>query len=527
MKKQTAILALACCGVMTNVTCNNNRADSTSDTTQVAPAGTTPGLVTPGYNHKIPSQIMTPDSVETRIGTLKFFDGFPTKETTQKVYDNLDFQRGIEAFLSFVPAASIEGMHRGMVEMGATHSNQVVLLEQLLDSSPLFLTGNTDTVYASVILDLEKDGPTVVEIPPRCGPGTVNDAFFRFVVDMGAPGPDKGKGGKYLILPPGYKDKAPSGYFVAQSPSYVNWLVLRGFLVDGKPDAASKNFKDGLKVYPLARAKNPPAMQFINGSEKAFNTIHANNYLFYEELATVIAKEPVDFIDPELRGLATSIGIRKDKPFSPDARMKGILSESVAVANATARAISFQTRDPEAYYYEKSRWKAAFVGGDYKWLIDGGIGGRNLDARTLFFYQATVNTPAMVLKIPGVGSQYAYTEQDADGNYFDGSKNYRLRIPPNVPAKDFWSVVVYDPQTRSELQTSQPFPSKNNKRNPLVANADGSVDIYFGPKPPADKEPNWIQSVPGKGWYTILRLYGPLEPWFDKTWRPGEIELVK
>ena len=241
----------------------------------------------------------------------------------------------------------------------------------------------------------------------------------------------------------------------------------------------------------------------------------------------MIAREPIEFLDPELRGLAASIGIRKDKPFAPDARMKAILTDSVAVANATARAIAFQTRDPQAYYYEKSRWKAAFVGGDYKWLIDGGVGGRNLDARTLFFYQATVNTPAMVLKIPGVGSQYAYTEQDADGNYLDGAKNYRLRIPSNVPAKDFWSVVLYDPQTRSELQTSQPFPSKNSKRNPLVPNADGSVDIYFGPKPPAGKEPNWIESVPGKGWYTILRLYGPLEPWFDKTWRPGEIELVQ
>jgi len=482
---------------------------------------------TPGYNHQIPPQILTPDSVETRIGTLKFFDGFPDKDTAQKAYDNLDFMRGVETFLNFIPAASIEGMRLGMVEMGATKSNQGVLLEQLLDSSPLFLTGNTDTVYASVILDLEKDGPTVVEIPPASGPGTVNDAFFRFVVDMGAPGPDKGKGGKYLILPPDYKGNVPEGYFVARSTSYVNWLILRGFLVDGKPDAAAKSFRENLKVYPLALANNPPAMQFIDGSEKPFNTIHANNFMFYEELATVIAREPIDFLDPELRGLAASIGIRKDKPFAPDVRMKAILTDAVAVGNATARAIAFQTRDAEAYYYEKSRWKAAFVGGDYKWLIDGGIGGRNLDARTLFFYQATVNTPAMVLKIPGVGSQYAYTEQDADGNYLDGAKNYRLHIPANVPAKDFWSVVVYDPQTRSELQTSQPFPSKNNKRNPLVANADGSFDLYFGPKAPQGKDANWIQSVPGKGWYTILRLYGPLEPWFDKTWRPGEIELVK
>ncbi len=200
-------------------------------------------------------------------------------------------------------------------------------------------------------------------------------------------------------------------------------------------------------MYSLAQAKNPPAMQFISGSEKDFNTIHANNFVFYEELATVIAREPIDFIDPELRGLASSIGIRKDKPFAPDARMKAILTDSVAVGNATARAISFQTRDSEAYYYEKSRWKAGI-----RWrrlqMVDRWWRGVAviLMPRTLFFYQATVNTPAMVLKIPGIGSQYAYTEQDADGNYLDGAKNYRLHIPANVPAKDFWSVVIYDPQ---------------------------------------------------------------------------------
>jgi len=482
---------------------------------------------TPGYNHKIPEQIMTPDTVETRIGTLKFFDGFPTKETTQKVYDNLDFLRGVEVFLNFIPAASIEAMRRGNVEMGANAANKVLIWDKMPDSDPLFLTGNTDTIYVSGMLDLERDGPTVVEIPPGCGPGTVNDAFFRFVIDMGAPGPDRGKGGKYLILPPDYKGEEPTGYFVARSPSYVNWLILRGFVVDGKPDAANKNFKDGLKVYPLAKASNPPAMQFISGSRKAFNTIHANTFEFYEELAVVLAKEPVGFIDPELRGLAASIGIRKDKPFAPDARMKAILTESVAVANATARAIAFETRDAAAYYYKNSAWKMAFVGGDYQWLIDGGVGGRNLDARTLFFYAATVNTPAMAAKMIGVGSQYAFAERDKDWNLLDGAKNYKLNIPANAPAKDFWSIVIYDPQTRSQLQTSQPFPSKNNKVNPPVANADGSVDLYFGPTAPAGKEKNWIQTVPGKGWFTLLRLYGPLEPWFDKTWRPGDFELVK
>lgn len=482
---------------------------------------------TPHYNTRIPEKILTPDTVETRFGTFKFFDGFPTKETSQNLYGILDLMRGVETFLNFVPACSMEAMRRGLEEMGARSVNEVGICDQLLDSNPLFLTGNTDTVYALAMLDLERDGPTVVEIPPGCGPGTLNDAFFRFVVDMGAPGPDKGKGGKYLILPPGYEGEDPAGYFVARSPSYVNGLFLRGFLVDGKPDVASNNFREGLKIYPLARAQNPPVMRFINQSKKSFNTIHANNFAFYEELAHVIAKEPVDFIDPELRGLAASIGIRKGKTFAPDARMKSILTEAAAVANAIARSLAFDARDSEVFLYPNSQWRTAFVGGDYQWLIDGGIGGRNLDARTSFFYIATVNTPAMAAKMVGVGSQYALANKDSDGNDLDGAKNYRLHIPANVPAKDFWSVVLYDPQTRSELQTSQAFPSKNNKKSELIVDADGSVDLYFGPKAPVGKEMNWTETVPGKGWFAILRLYGPLAPWFDKTWRPGEIELVK
>jgi len=268
-------------------------------------------------------------------------------------------------------------------------------------------------------------------------------------------------------------------------------------------------------------------MEFISGSHQAFNTIHANDFEFYEEIWQVLQKEPVSFLDPELRGLAAAIGIRKGQPFEPDARMKEILIEAVAVGNATARSILLRPRDPEAFYYENSGWFTAFVGGDYRWLNDDGVGGRNLDARTMFFYFATVNTPAMAAKMIGRGSQYAINATDKDGNYLEGGKSYRLNIPKDVPAGDFWSVVAYDPQTRSELQTSQEFPSKNNKRDDLDLNADGSVDLYFGAETPAGKEKNWVETVPGKGWFTAFRLYGPLEPWFDKTWQPGEIELVE
>ena len=503
----------------------------TKETTTPAPR-TTNGA-TPGFNQIIPEQILTPDIVQTRIGSLQFIDGVPTTPTSQLIYDHLDFLRGVEVFLNFIPAASLEGLRLGQFERGATQCNQVLLFDHLMDSNPLFLTGNTDTVYCLAFLDLETDGPTVVEIPPGCGPGTCNDAFFRFVIDMGAPGPDRGQGGKYLIVPPGYESDLPTAkqdggdYFVARSASYVNWVPLRGFLVDGKPDVAVKMFKDGVKIYPLSQASNPPQMEFIVGSKVAFNTIHANDFEFFKELDHVIQKEPLGFIDPELRGLAAAIGIKKGQPFAPDERMQKILTDAVAVGNATARAIEFRDRDARNALYPNSHWISLFGAADWQWLEDGGNAGRNLDARTKYYYAYTVNTPAMAVKIVGRGSQYAVNFLDNDGNPYDGARNYQLHVPANVPAQDFWSVVLYDPQTRSELQTSQPFPSRNNKRDNLMVNADGSVDLFFGPTAPAGRESNWIATVSGKGWFAVFRLYGPLESWFDKTWRPGEFELVK
>ncbi len=506
--------------------------------------------VTPGFNNHIPEKILTPNKVETRIGDLDFYDGVPSTNTVEKVYNNLDFMRGVEVFLNFIPATSVEGMRLSHVDMGITKSNQVLLMSDLMDSNSLFLTGNTGTVYASAILDLEVDGPTVVEIPAGAGPGTVNDAFFRFVVDMGAPGPDAKKGGMYIVLPPDYQgDLKPTlngmkyrdkdrrvevkvgnrkqKVWITQSTSYTNWLILRGFLVDGKPDVAAKMWEDGLKIYPLSKASNPPKMEFINGSGKDFNTIHANNYEFYEELWNVLQKEPISFLDAELRGQAAAIGIAKGKPFNPDKRMKNILVDAVTVGNATARSIMFYPKNKKAYLFENSHWTTFFVGGDYQWLDGDGMSGRNLDARTLYFYQATVNTPAMALQIPGVGSNYAGLNKDKDGNILKGDQNYKITIPANVPAKDFWSVVLYDPQTRSELQTDQPFPSINSKIAELDYNKDGSVDLYFGPKAPKGKEANWKQTKPGKAWFLILRLYGPLESWFDKSWQPGELEIVE
>ena len=468
----------------------------------------------------IPASITTPDRVKTRLGTLKFFDGLPDEATVQTVYDNLDFQRGVQAFLTAMPAASLYAMRTGFRTFGP--DNQTVLItESLLDSHSLMLTANTETIYTFAWLDTH-GGPLVIEVPPHAL-GVINDFWGRYVSDVGNAGSDRGAGGKYLLLPPDYTGDVPGGHFVLRSRTYGHVLFMRAFIRGGDMRAAVESVKAALRIYPLADAANPPATKFVNISGAAFNTIHAIDASFFEEVVPVVQEEPLDAVDPEARGLLAAIGIQNGKPFAPDARMQRILAEAAAVGNATARALACSNRDQSAYYYRDSAWQMCFLGNDYQFSPGGVL---NLDSRTLFFYIGLGVTPAMAAKMVGLGSQYAVAFRDAAGHYLDGGKSYRLHLPAGIPVKDFWSALVYDPQTRSMLQTDQRVPSLSSQKADLAVNPDRSVDVYFGPEPPAGHEANWIQTIPGKGWWAGLRLYGPLEPWFDKTWRPGEIELM-
>jgi hypothetical protein len=469
----------------------------------------------------IPEGITTPDTVDSRLGVLKFSDGFPDDQTVQKVMDNLDFSRGVESFLVGMPGASLVGMRTGFRKLGAVNGS-ILIFEDRLDSKSLFLTGNTDSVYFSTWVDL-KDGPLVLETPSNVL-GFLDDFWFQFVTDVGNAGPDKGKGGKYLVLPPGYQGDVPAGYFIVRSRTFNLWLMGRGFAVNGDLRPAVEGIKKSLRIYPLAQAKHPPPTKFINGSGIEFNTIHANDFSYFEELNEVVQEEPNEALDPERLGLFASIGIEKGKPFAPDARMKKILTEAAEVGNATARSILFRTRMKEAPLYPNSAWITTFVGGSYEFLSQPGV--RNLDARTLFFYYATGITPAMAMKMVGIGSQYAAAFVDSRSQPLDGSRTYKIHLPPNIPAKNFWSFVVYDNQTRSMLQTDQQFPSIGSQSKGIVANPDSSVDVWFGPAAPKGHETNWVQTIPGKGWNVLLRLYGPGQSWFDKTWKPGEFEPV-
>ena len=303
------------------------------------------GQAPPKYSAEVPDSIVTPDTVETRIGTLNFFDGLPDDDTIQKAYDQLDFGRGVETFISGIPAASVYGLCEGFREAGFPPNEGIGVTESRADARSLFLTPNSTVVYVWFCADVE-DGPMVVEVPPGVL-GIIDDAYFRYVTDVGFPGPDQGKGGKYLVVPPNYTGSLPSdGYFVNKSRTYSNLVIIRAFVQDGDVAAAVKNVKDHARMYPLSAAANPPPQKFVNISGLKFNTVHANDFHFYEELNAVVQHEPADWVDPELAGLFAAIGIQKGMPFAPDARMKAILTDAVAVGNAAARAIVFAPRDP-------------------------------------------------------------------------------------------------------------------------------------------------------------------------------------
>jgi hypothetical protein len=307
-----------------------------------------------------------------------------------------------------------------------------------------------------------------------------------------------------------------------RSPTFNIWIPWRSFLVNGDPKPGIDLVKKYTKIYPLADAGQPaPALTYVDLSGKPFNIINPADYAFWELLNQVVQEEPTESLDQIRLGYYAAIGIQKGKPFAPDGRMKKILTEAAAVGDATARAIAFHMREEDAFYYPNSAWQLPFVGG---YLFQTQPGVLNLSAYTFYYFMATGVTPAMEEKLVGQGSQYAWAARDSKGNPFDGGKNYKLHLPPNIPVKDFWSVIVYSNQTRSMIQTDQRFPSVSSQNKALLVNPDGSIDVYFGPKPPAGEGKNWVQTPPGKGWNTILRLYGPLEPWFNKTWWPGEIE---
>ena len=509
-----------------------------------------------------PTSVVTPDRVESRLGILEFRDGAPSDETAALLYDNLDFQHGVQAFLGAIPGASLVAARRGFQSVGV-EDNSFTLFSELMDSASLFLTANCDTIYFWGFVDLS-DGPMVLDVPSVAAPsgilGTIDDMWFKWVTDIGLPGPDRGAGGRYLIVGPGYDGPLPdSGFHVSHSRTTRVTVIGRAFMIDNDATVPLEAIRSGFRVYPytpgahgtavasylagdapIGVAKPAPETHFVELSGKAFNTLFPGDYSFWETVDELIQQEPPEAGDPELLGLLASVGIVHGKPFQPDARMRKILEEAAVVGNATARTVTFAQRPEEGFdFYPGSAWSSALFVGGYEFMdpppmitADGPVpvgpsdGARKLDSRTNFFYMATGTTPAMCMRLTGIGSQYIYAMRGGDGQYLDGGRNYKLTLPADIPQSRFWSVILYDNQTRSMLQTGQHLPRLGSQSGTVKSNPDGSTDLYLGPTAPEGKEDNWLQTVPGKGWWTILRLYNPEQSFFDKTWRPSEIEPI-
>ncbi len=503
--------------------------------------------------------LAAPDKVETSIGTLEFKDGAPTAETAATVFDAMAFSNALAVYNNSFRGASAYALLTAPAQIGAKE-NDVLIFSELMDSASLYLTANADTVYYLSGIDLT-NGPMVIEQPSNAV-GTINDMWFSWVIDIGGPGPDRGLGGRYLIVPPGYEGPLPDdGYFVAHSKTNHILYAARAYLVDNDPKPAVENIKANLKIYPyapgaygtsiataleggvkLAGEPKIPETRFIEASGKSFNTIPPSDFGFFEMINANVQAEPATSYDPELAGQLAAIGIVKGKEFAPDERMKKILTDAAAVGNAAGRALNWRAFEahPDWAFYPGSMWGSmlweggaffetpppAFADGEFKPLPP--TGARTLDSRTAFYYAYTLDSPGMIMNIPGVGSQYLMGFLNSTGAPFDGAKTYKVTLPKDVPVEAFWSFTLYDNQTRSMLQTPQRYPRAGSQSYPspaAEAAEDGSTTVWFAPEQPEGvARGNWIQTDPSKGWFTLLRLYSPREPFFTKAWRPGEIE---
>ncbi len=459
-----------------------------------------------------------------QLVNLPFPENYPAKHSSQALLDELMFQRAVQVYLWALPAMNMYGMKEGSEKVLGKGYNVLPIWKQRLSAKTLITTPNSDVVYAMGYLDLKEDGPLVIEVPPKLQ-GLLDDFWQRPLSDVGFAGPDKGQGGKYLILPPDYSGEEPKDYFILHSRTYGVFVFWRAFYQDPKKLEEPVKLMERTRIYPLDKRESAKPMIFPDASALPLNMLYPKDSSYYDLLARFIQHEHVDPTELDMRGMVHSIGIGKDQLFAPDTRTRAILEKAAATAVKIAGVLGSDwiTRQPGAKIYADRQWFNVFTVRSPEFKINGAI---DLDMRTVMFAGAYSTSPAMVLDIVGAGAKYPSTNRDADGKYLSGGASYRLRVPAHVPANNFWSVTVYDAETASGLDNGQPFPSVSSFDKPM-ANADGSTDIYFGPSAPQGHEKNWLRTIPGKGYFVIVRLYGPTQPYFDHSWKLPDIEKMK
>jgi hypothetical protein len=467
------------------------------------------------------------------LANLSYEAGYLPRAETQPLLDELFFQRAVQTYIWALPALNMYAMKEGSERVFGKGYNILPIFKDRLNAKTLITTPNSDVIYALGYLDLKEDGPLVIEVPP--GLQGILDDFYqrpipsvgeingrRWSGDVGLPGPDAGKGGKYLILPPDHRGDIPEGYFTYRSSTYGVFVFWRGFFKDPKQLAGPVSVMEQTKIYPLGKQDNAKPMQFPNASVVPANMLYPQDGSAYDMLARYIDHEFDDPADKEMRGMAAAIGIAKGKPFAPDERTRDLLDKAARTASRMGH-IQAYTPSPlitNGLWYPDRRWVNVFpVNATFD-----ADGFNYIDLRTGFFTYAYSASPGMAVNMENVGAKYPAAYVDAEGEFLNGGNSYRLHLPPNVPAAIFWSATVYDPITGSGLDNGQPFPSLNTMDEP-AKNPDGSIDIYFGPKSPGADKP-WLATIPDNGFFVIFRLYGPTKAFFDKSWKPGDLEKI-
>jgi hypothetical protein len=478
-----------------------------------------------------------------KLANLPFSEGRPTKETAQTLRDELLFQRATQTYLWAMPLVNTLGMKSGSEKVFGSGYNVLPIWKKRLDAKTLVTTPNSDVIYAMSYVDLGKDGPLVFEVPPNLQ-GILLDFWQRpipvdggkFFGDVGLPGPDAGKGGKILILPPGYKGEVPKGYYVYRSGTNNVFVFLRAFYQDPKNLAPAVELVEQSKIYPLNGKATAKAMEFPDASGVPANMLPISDGSAFDQLKQLVDSEGANLAGSDWLGMLASIGIVKGQPFTPDGHTKKILDQAAKTGYKMSRVISFQdvVSGRSLLIYPDRRWINPIAdgtptnpGGPFNLAWERTAGGYlDLDTRIWFFTNYYSISPGMISQIPGKGAKYMIAFTDSDGAPLVGGGNYHVNLPANIPAANFWSVTLYEAENASGLANGQPFPSLGSRDKP-AQNADGSTDVFLGPKAPDGKQANWLATVPGKGYFAILRLYGPTEAAIDKSWKPGDIEKVK
>jgi hypothetical protein len=458
-------------------------------------------------------------SLQTRFGSILMERELPARSAVPTIYEALDFQQATQTYLWALPLVAFAQWQREHREKFGAGSGDLVVYESYEDKLGL-LTANATTPYLVSFVDLKETGLLIVEWPAGPTAGGIGDAWQRTSSDTGQTGPDKGQGGKYLIVPPGTPAPADVTEYYVVEPATMNVIVgLR--VLDPDPTQAKALVRQ-LKLYPYAKRDSPPPTRLLSPGGRKWYGGQPRGLEYWVRLHSIVQDEPVAERDRFYMAMLASLGVERGKRFNPPAPRRKLLEEGARAGELLAKTNTFAKRFDGVYHWPDRKWEYALF------IQDPSQRAQNHDQlweRSAWFYEAVTNSKGMVTKVPGIGQTYLGAYTDSDDSWLDGGKTYRLRVPAGPPAKQFWSLTVYDVDTRCFVDNRQRKADLSSRMD-LVKNADGSVDLFFGPKAPAGKERNWIQTVPGRHWFSYFRLYAPTEAYFDRTWKLNDIELV-